>query len=268
MTLKDEILRFWDAQSCGEVYASGSSQADWLASNARKRYELEPYIRDFARFEQGAQRDVLEIGVGMGADHLEWAKALPRSLMGIDLTPRAVNFSIERLKLHGFSPNVHSGDAENMPFDNASFDIIYSWGVLHHTPDTQRAFNEIIRMLRPGGVARIMIYHKYSIVGYLLWFRYAFLRGNLSLPLDDIYSNYLESPGTKAYSLEEARSLCKAFSQVNMKTILSFGDLLKGEVGQRHKSFILVILKLIWPRWLIKSLFRKHGLYLLIEAIK
>jgi hypothetical protein len=71
---KTDVRDFWEQASCGEVYASGDSLAAQLETQARIRYELEPYLAPFARFHEGRGKDVLEIGVGMGADHLEWAK--------------------------------------------------------------------------------------------------------------------------------------------------------------------------------------------------
>jgi ubiquinone/menaquinone biosynthesis C-methylase UbiE len=159
-------------------------------------------------------------------------------------------------------------DAEALPFDDNSFDVVYSWGVLHHSPDTPRALREVHRVLRPGGRARVMIYHKYSPVGYMLWARYALLRGRPFRNLDDVYFHHLESPGTKAYTVPQAREMCRDFSRVNARAMLGFGDLLQGEVGQRHRGPLLTLAKKLYPRPLVKLLFRRQGLLLLIDAIK
>jgi len=267
-TLKSSVRDFWDAKSCGEVYASGESERQYYESHAQQRYQLEPYICDFARFQDAIGKDVLEIGVGMGADHAQWAKAQPRSLTGVDLTPRAVTHTRRRLELLGLRSDVKVADAENLPFAENSFDLVYSWGVLHHSPNTQKTLDEVYRVLRHGGAARIAIYHKYSLVGYMLWLRYALLVGRPFRSLRYIYANYLESPGTKAFSIREASQMCRRFSASNITTRLSFGDMLEGAVGQRHSGMLLRIVKALWPRWLLKRLFRRHGLYLLIEAVK
>jgi len=266
--LKDEVREFWDQASCGEVYAAGGSLADQLAAQARARYELEPYLPGFARFEDGAGLDVLEIGVGMGADHHEWAKHRPRSLTGVDLTPRAVEFTRQRLALYGLQSDVRVADAENLPFADASFDVVYSWGVLHHSPDTRRAIDEVWRVLRPGGKARVMIYHRWSVVGLLLWTRYALLAGRPLTRLDEIYARHLESPGTKAYSVPEARAMFSHFSSADVRSQLSFGDLLEGEVGQRHQGAALWIAKRIWPRGLMRRAIPRWGLMMLIDAVR
>ena len=266
--LKTQVQNFWNESSCGEVYAAGQAEIDYYESHSKARYALEPYIHDFAAFSEGKDRDVLEIGVGMGADHGEWARSQPRSLVGIDLSKRAVEHTRRRLALYGLQSEVFVGDAERLPFNDASFDIVYSWGVLHHSPNTVEAVNEVFRVLRPNGVARIMIYHTYSLTGYMLWLRYGLLRWHPFRSLKDIYENHLESPGPKAYSIQEAHMLFERFSCVHIKSQLSFGDLLEGAVGQRHKGFLLTLAKKLWPRCVLKIVFKKHGLFLLIEAWK
>jgi hypothetical protein len=78
----------------------------------------------------------------------------------------------------------------------------------------------------------------------------------------------LESPGTKAYSIKEAKEMFRAFTVVKIKTPLTHGDLLESEVGQRHRGPLLTFAKLFWPRWFIKLAFPNSGLYMLIEARK
>lgn len=266
--LKNQVKDFWDEQSCGEVYAAGDSEKDYYEEHSRVRYELEPYIHDFAKFQEGKGKDVLEVGVGMGADHVEWAKSGPQSLTGIDLTPRSVEHAQKRLKVMELTSSVDVGDAENLPFDDESFDIVYSWGVLHHSPNTPEAIRQVHRVLRPGGVARIMIYQKYCLAGYMLWLRYGLFTGRPFRTLSDIYANHLESPGTKAYSDNEAYDMLNMFSQVIISNQLCVGDLLEGEAGQRHQGALLSIARKLWPRWLIKRVFKNHGLFMMIEARK
>lgn len=266
--LKAEVGAFWERGSCGEVYADGSTERDGYEAQARARYAMEPFIHPFARFDEAAGKDVLEIGTGMGADHLEWAKSGPRTLTGVDLTERAVEHTTRRLTLYGFEPSVRTADAERLPFADESFDIVYSWGVLHHTPDTPRAIDEVWRVLRPGGSARVMVYHTQSIVGYLLWTRYALLKGKPGRSLADIYASHLESPGTKAYTPEEARRLFAKFSRVTTSVELSNGDLLEGAAGQQHQGAALSLARRVWPRGLIRRLAPGRGLFLLIDAVK
>jgi ubiquinone/menaquinone biosynthesis C-methylase UbiE len=267
-SLKESVREFWNAKSCGEVYAEGESPAARLEKQALERYTLEPWIFGFAAFGDGRGRDVLEIGVGMGADHLEWAKSGPRSLTGIDLTERAIEFTAERVACYGLKSELRVADAERLPFPNNSFDIVYSYGVLHHSPDTAQAIREVYRVLRPGGSARIMIYHTRSLVGYMLWLRYGLLAGKPFRSLREIYAQHLESPGTKAFSEAEARAMLAAFSSAELAIKLGPGDLLEGAVGQRHRGAMLSAAKSLWPRWFIRKFLGGHGLGMLITAVK
>jgi SAM-dependent methyltransferase len=260
------IRDFWQATPCGEVYAQGSSPGERLDAQARARYALEPCIRSFARFEEGRERDVLEIGVGMGADHLQWAQAKPRSLTGIDLTEQAIAVTRERLALSAQPSRLLVTDAEHLPFRDACFDIVYSWGVIHHSPDTEAAAREIARVLRPGGRARVMIYQRRSLVGLMLWLRYGLLAGRPGRSLDEIYAEHLESPGTKAYTPARARRMFAGFSEVEVASELGPGDLLLGAAGQRHRGVLLDAARRLYPRWAVRRFLSGWGLYLLIEA--
>jgi SAM-dependent methyltransferase len=261
-----EVRAFWERGACGETYAAGETLREQMDAQAAARYALEPFIHAFADFPSARGRDVLEIGVGMGADHLEWAKAAPRSLTGIDLTERAVEHTRRRLALRGLRSDVFVGDAERLPFPDDSFDVVYSWGVLHHSPRTEVAVAEVLRVLRPGGVARVMIYHKHSVVGWLLWLRYALLAGRPRRSLEEVYAEHLESPGTKAYTPAGAARLFAGFREFSARVELSCGDLMEGAAGQRHRGVLLALARRVWPRSLIRRVLKRRGLFLLIEA--
>jgi ubiquinone/menaquinone biosynthesis C-methylase UbiE len=267
--LKEKVHDHWNSQSCGEQHATTAHGVD-LERQARERYELEPYILEFAKFRQSANKDVLEIGVGMGADHVLWARSLPKSLCGIDITKRAIEFTAKRLADEGLSSGIRKADAEALPFEDKSFDLVYSWGVLHHSPDTARCVAEVARVLRPGGIARVMVYHKWSLVGLMLWCRYALLLGRFRRSLDDVYFHHLESLGTKAYTVSAARGMFEAagFRSVDVRVQLSHGDLLQGLVGAGHRGMLLSLAKALWPRSLLRLIAPRLGLYLLIEATR
>ena len=264
---KQQVHDFWNRASCGEdLYLTNQDRTDYQAQ-AEARYALEPYIPDFADFAQSEGLRVLEIGVGLGADHQRFAEAGAK-LWGIDLTERAVEHTRRRLAAFGLSSNLSVGDAERLDFPDESVDRVYSWGVLHHSPDTSKAIAEVWRVLKVGGETRIMIYHKWSMVGLMLWIRYALLSLKPWLSLREIYARYLESPGTKAYSMTEAQLLFSMFSEVKIRTILTHGDLLESDVGQRHRGPLLSLARKLWPRKLIRRLFPGAGLFMLVEATK
>jgi ubiquinone/menaquinone biosynthesis C-methylase UbiE len=264
---KKAVEEFWDKASCGEDLYLQNQRRDGYIEQARRRYELEPVIEEFAEFATSAGKNILEIGVGLGADHQRFAQEGAK-LTGIDLTARAVAHTRRRLELFGCDSVLSTGDAENLEFPSDTFDCVYSWGVLHHSPNTPKAISEVYRVLRPGGVAKVMIYHKWSLVGYMLWIRYALLRLRPWMTLTEVYARYLESPGTKAYSASEARRMFATFTSAQIRTWLTHGDLLESAAGQRHTGVLLSLARMIWPRWLLRKYARSQGLFMLIQAVK
>ena len=265
---KEAVRRFWNRAACGEeLYLKGNSAREQFEWQAKQRYLLEPYIEKFADFASAKDKTVLEIGVGLGADHQRWAEHA-QELHGIDLTDRAIHYTRGRLALFGLSSQLQVADAEALPYDDNSFDIVYSWGVLHHSPRTDQAIREVYRVLKPGGIAKVMIYHRYSLVGYMLWIRYALFRGHPFLSLRHVYANYLESPGTKAFSAAETRTMFEEFQETAIETVLTHGDLLTSSAGQRHGGVALTVARSIWPRAFFRRFLPKHGLFMLIRAEK
>jgi len=265
-----KVHDYWNSESCGERYAIGESISKKFLNEKITRYILEPYIEKFANFPEFKGKDVLEIGVGFGCDHSQIALENPKSLTGIDLTERAIYNTQLRFKHLGLKSSLKVDNAEKLSFDDESFDTVYSWGVLHHSPDTQKCFEEVYRVLKPGGTAKIMIYHKFSPVGWMLWIKYGFLKFKPFLSQKSIYSDYLESPCTKAYTLEEAYNLTKSFSKKKIYVQLSFADLLEGNVGVRHSGLLLRLAKFLYPKGLIKLISNIFpiGLYLFINVKK
>ena len=265
---KKFVKDFWNKASCGEnLYLKGKNEIEKFQNQLKTRYELEPFIPPFAEFEKSKNKKVLEIRIGLGADHQKFAEN-EAELYGCDLTERSIEMTQKRFKLFNLNSKLTIADAENLPYEDGSFDIVYSWGVIHHSPDTQKAANEIYRVLKKDGIGRIMIYHKKSILGYLLWIRYALMAFLPFRSLNYIYSNYVESPGTKAYTIKEAGKLFNKFGKTEIETILTHGDLLSSEAGQRHNGLVLTIARKIYPRFLIKLLFPKNGLFMLVKLVK
>jgi ubiquinone/menaquinone biosynthesis C-methylase UbiE len=110
-------------------------------------------------FEELGDKDVLEIGIGLGT-HAQLLSPYCKSFTGIDLTETASALTAQRLRLFGLSGRALQMDAENMQFTSNSFDYIWSWGVIHHSADTRRILAEMKRVLRPGGTATVMVYHR------------------------------------------------------------------------------------------------------------
>ena len=221
---KRRVQAFWEADPCGSEHASApEGSPEFFAQVERERYELEPYIADYADFAGTRGRSVLEIGVGLGTDFVQFARS-GAHVTGVDLTEHAVALVRGRLELEGLPGEVRVADAEQLPFEDDSFDRVYSWGVLHHTPDTARSIKEAIRVLRPGGDLCVMLYGRHSWVAYGMWVRHGLLRGRPWRSLTDVIAHHMESYGTKAFTASELRGLFTGLSDLRIDRISTTYD--------------------------------------------
>lgn len=219
--LKTDIHDFWNADPCGAKLAdSERGTPEFFAEVERTRYALEPFIPSFAEFDRWRGKRVLEIGVGLGTDFVNFVRA-GADAHGLDLTEEAVALVERRLELEGLAADVRVADAENLPFGDGDFDLVYSWGVLHHTPGTQRAVDEVRRVLRPGGEARIMLYSRRSWVAFGLWARYALAAGKPMRTLADVIADHMESPGTKAFTGPELQRMFSGFASTKIRRFVT-----------------------------------------------
>ena len=223
MDVVEKILvrKHWEANPCNAEMGDGGTQTrEYFEAIENKRYALEPEIHQFAQFSRYHGKEVLEIGVGMGTDFLQWNRAGAYAT-GVDLTEECVALTRARLLVFGFPDEgrVLQADAENLPFADSSFDLVYSWGVIHHSPNTRKALEEIVRVMRPGGEGKVMIYNKWSAVSLMYWCLFALFRLKPWLSISNVFSRHVESPGTKVYSLSEASALFDGLPVGNLKLV-------------------------------------------------
>lgn len=165
-----EVRQFWQVHPCGDnLLSRGDFDAldEFFSEYDRFKYKLEPHI-PACLDELGLRgQTVLEVGLGQGA---ESEQIIRRGGIwtGLDLTDEAVARVKARLEMRNLVyENVVRGSITNAPFDDNTFDVVFSHGVLHHVPDINTAQNEIHRILKPGGRLVVMLYAKYSL-NYLL----------------------------------------------------------------------------------------------------
>ena len=199
----------------------------------------------------------------MGADYLEWLKAGAHAT-GVDLSAISVERARRRCELAGHKPDLRVADAERLPFPDNTFDVVYSYGVMHHSPDTAQCLREARRVLKPGGEARIMVYHHPSVTGLMLWLRYGIFRKSLR---NTVYQ-YLESPGTKTYTTADVRALMNDFENLRLSQVFSPGDLLLNQPSARFQSWFYRLAWKLFPRTLVRKFGRGWGLFLLISGRK
>jgi ubiquinone/menaquinone biosynthesis C-methylase UbiE len=290
--LKERVRAFWQANPCGVKFADA-------APGTRRFYELveahrytsEWHIPIAADFPSARGFKVLEIGCGLGTDGAQFAEA-GADYTGVDLTEAAVELARKRFELFDLRGKFQTADAENLDFQNESFDLVYSHGVLHHTPDTGKSIREIHRVLHPGGRAMVMLYHRDSYnyrinISILRRAGARMLKSEPGLKLvhritgEPIHSlreharllrsekeSYLRpdeflsqntdgagNPLARVYSRSEARELFKDFSEVTLKTYFM------------NKRWLPLVGRLL-PRSLESQLAARWGWHLWIYATK
>lgn len=253
MTPNSRVRNFWEQEPCGTAPAIvGDRRArtrEWFEQVEQYRYEAEPFIHAVAQFTRHDGKRMLEVGVGAGTDHLQWARA-GCDCYGVDLTQAAIDTTCEHLALYGLRSHLQRVDAETLPFETAFFDLVYSWGVIHHSERPERIIAEIARVLRPGGTFIGMLYGRRSATAWLLWMRRALVVGRPWRSLSDVIGQHVESAGTKAYTQAEIHDLFGAFADVRTQPILALSD--------RDRL----------PRWITQFYPSRWGWFVAIQAVR
>jgi ubiquinone/menaquinone biosynthesis C-methylase UbiE len=220
---KEAVRSHWEEDPCAaDLATSDFGSSAFYDEIADAKDQLEPERDGFARFADTRGQDVLEVGVGLGVDFVRFARAGARAV-GIDLTQAAVDSTRRLVELEGLQATVMVGDAEQLPFLSDSFDVVYSWGVLHHTPNTQRSIDEVLRVLRPDGEARVMLYALHSPFAVGVWGRQV-LRERRRMSVRAALARGLESPGTKAYTDDEIERMFSRFATVERSRLVTAYD--------------------------------------------
>jgi 2-polyprenyl-3-methyl-5-hydroxy-6-metoxy-1,4-benzoquinol methylase len=218
----DEVREYWESRSPGLKHSQEPiGTPAFFAAIEHERYAdafKYAYLKDIVGFEEHSGEKILEVGTGLGTDILQFARA-GSDVTGIDLTARAVELTKKRFEQEGLVGHFQQASFTELPFDDNCFDVVYSFGVLHHSKETDQGIAEIHRVLKPGGQLIVMLYHK----GFKYYVRKLFLYGVLRaeflrLSPQEVVNRHSEdfggSPLTKVYSRGQARKLFAAFEQL------------------------------------------------------
>lgn len=209
MDLIQKITEYWNSQPCNINHSySPIGSLDYFRENSRKRYFVEPHLRDLAEFHKYQGKRILEIGCGIGADAAEFVKH-GAEYVGIDISVESLKLAKQRFDVEHLEGKFYeySGDQDLTKF--GKFDLVYSCGVLHHYPNIEQIINNVYNVLTPDGEFKFLVYAKNS------W-KYAMIQSGL-----DQFEAQAGCPYAQVYTQDEISNLLKGKFTIN-------------EIKQRH----------------------------------
>jgi ubiquinone/menaquinone biosynthesis C-methylase UbiE len=173
------VRDFWNARPCNIRHSPKPlGTREYFDDVETRRYYVHPYLPAFAEFDRWRGKRVLEVGCGIGTDTMSFLRA-GADVTAVDLSSESLNVARRRARTYGFEDRIHFFEAnaeqlaETVPAE--PYDLVYSFGVLHHTPHPDRAFDQIRAYLSPGGTLKIMMY--YTCSWKVLWAVLGYGRG-------------------------------------------------------------------------------------------
>ena len=223
-----EVKRFWEKHpllSSSIPQPLGSKEFYEAFDCERERIEPLPIQRQVYDFKGAKNKTILDVGCGNGWVLSNFFREGARCF-GLDLTRKAIDLSEKRFKMIKGSGLFLVANAEELPFQDSFFDIVTAMGVLHHTPNIDKAIEEIYRVLKPGGKIVLMLYHKNSIL-YRLYMPVRLLYEvmkikRFSLSIQDLVNKVdgKDNPLGKVYSRNDVKKMLSGFKHVKMMTHL------------------------------------------------
>ena len=265
----DRVASYWDAQPCNSRHSPQpqGSRAYFDEIEAR-RYFVQPHIPRFAEFERWTGKRVLEIGCGIGTDTINFARA-GAHVTAVDLSAQSLAVAHRRADVYGLQDRIsfHQADVERLSdvVPPAAYDLVYSFGVLHHTPHPERAVAEIRRhYVGAQSALKVMVYHRHSYK--VLWILMKYGRG-ACWRLNDLVARHSEAragcPITYTYSRASVRRLLAGFEITRLQVEHIFPWRISDYVNYRYNK--------VWHfRWMPTPLFgrleRCWGWHLCVTA--
>lgn len=161
-----EVQSFWDARPCNIRHSQQPvGTREYFDEVERRKYFVEPHIPGFAEFDRWSGKRVLEIGCGIGTDTINFARA-GAQITAVDLSPKSIEVAQQRAGIFGVSDRIrfYCGNSEELdqvvPVE--PYDLVYSFGVIHHTPHPDRTIEQIKKYLAANGELRLMVYSRVS----------------------------------------------------------------------------------------------------------
>lgn len=201
----ESVKAYWNAQPCNVRHSKKSTDTkEYYLDVSKRKYKVEPHILDFADFAKWKDQRVLEVGCGIGTAAQSFVEN-GAIYKGIDLSDKSIELTKKRFELFDLKGVIEEGDIENYSDTLNSYDLVYSFGVLHHTPNTKLAVKNIYNLLKEGGTFKLMLYAKNS------W-KYFRIKDGL-----DQYEAQSNVPIADVYDKEEVYNLLSDFKDIHIQ---------------------------------------------------
>jgi len=264
------VRDYWDARPCNLRHSQAPvGTKEYFDQVEARKYFVEPHIPGFAEFDRWRCKKVLEIGCGIGTDTINFARHGAK-VTTVDLSERSIELARKRAAVFGVDGQIqfYGGNAEELTqfVPAEAYDLIYSFGVIHHTPHPRKVLEQLKEYTRPGTTLKMMVYHRRSYkVGWILL---AEGKGQF-WKLSDLVAKNSEAqtgcPVTYTYSRSEGRELLElhGFHVTGVRVEHIFPYRVRDYVEYRY-------VKKLYFRWLPRRLFRaferQFGWHLLVTA--
>ena len=212
------VYEYWNNRPCNIKHSNKpQNTVEFFDEVQAKKYKAEDHKLDFLALDKWSGKNVLELGCGIGSDAIMFAKA-GAHVTCVDLTENSLNLCKTNFEVHGLSGEFYMGNIEELDafLPSKKYDLIYSFGVIHHTPNPKKVFEKAANYLKTDGEIRCMLYSRFSYK--LFWLMDNMDNWKFS-NADELIQNYSEAqsgcPVTYTYTFDEIEELIAPWFKID-----------------------------------------------------
>lgn len=264
----DKVRRYWDDRPCNVRHSSEKvGTKKYFEEVENRKYFVEPHILDFAEFHRWKGKKVLEIGCGIGTDTINFARA-GALVTAVDISEKSLKIAQKRAEVFDLKNKINFYHANTEELSSVlpieTYDLVYSFGVIHHTPNPYRAIEQIRKYMDDGSSLKIMVYYRYS--WKVFWILTTYGKGQF-WKLDELIARYSEAqtgcPVTYTYTKNSIKDLLNNFTIREIRINHIFPYSIPEYVQYKYKK--LWYIKIL-PSCLFRWLEQHFGWHLCVDA--
>jgi ubiquinone/menaquinone biosynthesis C-methylase UbiE len=266
MSAIERVREYWDQRPCNIRHSPKlAGSREYFDEVEKRKYFVEPHIPKFVQFEKWKGKKVLEIGCGIGTDSINFVRA-GVNLTVVELSDKSLKICKKRFSVYGLKAKFYLGNAEDLnsflPVEK--YDLIYSFGVIHHTPHPEKVFEEIKKYCHSNTEIKVMLYSKWC--WKVIWILLTYGRGRF-WKANELISEYSEAqtgnPIAHVYSFRGIRKLMKDYKILEIYKEHIFPYVIKRYVKYEYQK--------VWyfrwlPHWFFCFLEHRFGWHTLVVA--